>query len=50
MIATLTDVIIAAPIGFAVGFVAGILIANRFIIVTPRDQYRVSRRDDRGDE
>jgi ABC-type antimicrobial peptide transport system permease subunit len=49
MFGTFTDIVIAAPLGFLVGLFCGVLAANRFIIITPREKYRVVKRDDEPD-
>ena len=50
---TFEDVIIAAPLGFMIGLIVGIFLANRYIIIRPRDKYEVVERNrdyhDRGD-
>lgn len=46
---TLVDVLIAAPLGFLVGLFVGIMAANRFIIVLPRDRYEIKQIHDKED-
>ena len=44
VLGSLAEVALAAPLGFMVGLVVGLLMANRYI-VAPRSEFRVVPRD-----
>lgn len=38
---TLTDVLIAAPLGFMFGLLVGIFVANKYVVMVIKEKYRV---------